>query len=97
MNIDLLFDNNTQWDTDKVALQDHVIKVLYTGTSTNIKEANDIITRLTDDPQFWLKTNIIMDNSKQKHTKFFILKHLEDTIQVKFRVCQENSDFSRSF
>lgn len=84
MNIDILFDNSTPFGSEKVQVLDEVVSVQYGGNPQFIVQANEILTKLQEDPDFWLKTDTIMDNSKNKNTKFIALMHLEETIRVHF-------------
>jgi hypothetical protein len=82
MNVDILFDNNIEWNEQKIGVLDEVVKVMYSNNPQHILMANDILMKLSDDPEFWLKTDAIMTKSQVKNTKFIVLKNLEDTIHV---------------
>lgn len=82
MNVDILFDNSIEWNEQKIGVLDEVVKVMYSNNPEHILMANDILMKLSDDPEFWLKTDAIMTKSQVKNTKFIVLKNLEDTIHV---------------
>ena len=47
-----------------------------------MNEANQILTELQQDPDFWFNADLILEHSKDNNTKFIALKSLEATIQV---------------
>lgn len=46
-------------------------------------QANQLLTQLKEDPDFWLAADSILENSEDPNTKFFALQSLESAIQVK--------------
>lgn len=46
--------------------------------------ASEMLTKLRDDPNFWMNTDKIVEHSNNKQCKFFALMILQETVKVNF-------------
>jgi len=96
----VLLDKSTPFDMSKVQILDQVTDAMY-GKATNpndINTANKVLNELKNDPDFWMSTDFILENSSNPNTKFLCLVFLEDAIKTKWNIIPPaNKDAIRNY
>nr|AYG77763.1 exportin [Dugesia japonica] len=78
-----LLDFNQKLD---ISLLDAVVDCMYTGTGTEQKMAEKILTTLKEHPDAWIRVDSILECSNNQQTKYYALQILENVIKCKWKV-----------
>lgn len=76
-----LLDSNERLD---INLLDNVVRLVYSGDSTQQKIAENILTKLKGNQDSWMKVDTILQYSKNQETKYFALQILEELIKTRW-------------
>ena len=90
MEVNLLLDRTKPFDETKVRILDQVVAALSSGNGAQVHEgtlpqtmeANSILEKVQEDPNFWLQCEAVLRLSQNWTSKFLCLMAVEENIKV---------------
>lgn len=90
MDIDILFNDSIPFENQKLLLLEQVVKNMYSGDPTKMMESQQILEKLEQNTNFWLRVDKILENSKNRETIFFSLQSLQKGVQTKWDLLSDD-------
>eukprot|EP00128_Syssomonas_multiformis_P013135 Colp12_sorted_trinity150504_noHs@24728 len=81
-NMESLLDFSQKLDID---LLEQVVETMHNGTGPQQAYASNILTRMKENPDAWMRVDMILELSKRTNTKYYALQILEDVIQTRWK------------
>ncbi len=88
-----LMDESIPFDLQKVGILDEVTGMMYSTQANNQKNvqlANQMLSQLKEQQQFWTNSQFILESSQSHNTKFLVLMILDDVVRSRWKIFPQN-------